>query len=99
GVLFYSPRTARHFAMLEKAKGVSGGLSGTTASSLSAAMAAEMDMRGFSAIHISAEPSPDALLWRVSASFLGEAAANPPHPARNFLVTFVHPSLYSDASC
>jgi uroporphyrinogen-III synthase len=67
GVLFYSPRTARHFATLVKAEGVSDGLSRASAYCLSAAIAAEIDMLGFAAIHIAAEPSQDALLALISA--------------------------------
>lgn len=67
GVLFYSPRTARHFATLVKAEGVSEGLSRASAYCLSAAIASEIDMLGFAAIHIAAEPSQDALLALISA--------------------------------
>jgi len=67
GVLLYSPRTARHFATLVKAEGVSGGLHRATAYCLSAAIAAEIDTLGFAAIRIADEPSQDALLALISA--------------------------------
>lgn len=67
GVLFFSPRTARHFAHLAMAECVTGELHRATAYCLSANIAEEIDALGFGAIRIAAEPAQDALLALISA--------------------------------
>ena len=67
GVLFFSPRTAAHFASLVREAGIESSLCGVTAICLSAAVARELDGLAFGAVQAAAEPSLRALMALISA--------------------------------
>ncbi|MBO6633035.1 uroporphyrinogen-III synthase [Parvibaculum sp.] len=67
GVLFYSPRTARHFVQLVMKAGLEQRLETATAYCLSPAVAAALDGLEFGILKIAPEPSQKALLALISA--------------------------------
>lgn len=67
GALFYSPRTARHFAQLVTKAGLEGELGSVIAYCLSQAVADALEGLGFRTLKIAPEPSQKALLALISA--------------------------------
>ena len=67
GALFYSPRTALHFAHLAEEAGIADRLGGVTAFCLSRAVAEGLGPLRFGAVKTAPEPSQQALLALISA--------------------------------
>jgi uroporphyrinogen-III synthase len=67
GVLFYSPRTARHFAQLAREAGIESRLASVTAYCLSQAVADALGPIAFKEVKTARDPSQKALLALISA--------------------------------